>query len=66
MKVWVERHPKMKNLHRCHYHLKMLFEKIFLKDRSLGSIGPPSPPPSPQRVNTSLIFLIYLFIATDL
>ena len=34
MKVWVEKHPKMWNLRGCHYFLKVMFEKIFLKNRS--------------------------------
>lgn len=32
-KVWVERHPKMWNLHGCHHYLKVLLEKIFFKNR---------------------------------
>ena len=26
LKVWVERHSKMRNLYGCRYYLKMLFE----------------------------------------
>ena len=30
MKMWVERHPTRRNLHGCHYYLKMLFEKMLI------------------------------------
>ena len=53
MKVWVERHPKMRNSHGCHYYLKMLFEKIFLKMPSELSS-----PTSPQRIKANVTAIL--------
>ena len=55
MKVWVERHPKMRNLHGSHYYLKIAIWKDIFK---ISSAGVHWTGPSLQRVTKSL-FLRY-------